>query len=115
MPTSIFLQYWLQHHSQVKHNKNKVTQVVWAKSTHFADLFKLTDANLQHLNAVISLKWVEIGSWPFSSVAASAFTLHITSMILKLYSSDKKAVDTNKDRSSVQYYAAKSDRLRMVA
>lgn len=95
--------------------KNKVTQFLWAKLTHFADLFQFTDANLHHLNASISLKWVEIGSWPFPSAAASALTLHITSMILKLYGSDKKAVDTNKDRSSVQYYAAKSDRLRMVA
>lgn len=60
MPTSIFLKYNIT--ARLNAIKNKVTQVAWAKSTHFADLFKFTDSNFHHLNPALSLKWVEIGS-----------------------------------------------------
>lgn len=36
-------------------------------------------------------------------------------MALKLYGSDKKAVDTNTDRSSVPSFATKSDRVTRMA
>lgn len=70
------------------------------------------------LLTAISIIWILSSVWSglklaldlSPSVAASAFTLHISSMTLKLYGSDKKAVDTNTDRSSVQHSASKSDR-----